>query len=149
MGGVKSSMIGRFAIIRSSTRMGRQKPSRARTSRFAAPSRRPSVPPATMSCTRCSLPAGPPEKVCCATLTRVPPWLSRMSTDSTPPRVARRTSVIGVRAPMNCGTGWNSTRTAGTLCRHARYPIAPSTRRMGTTKMMSHTRALERATKPC
>src|SRR6185295_11101677 len=48
-------------------------------------SRRPRVPPATMSCTRCSLPAGPPEKVCCATLTRVPPWLSRMSTDSTPP----------------------------------------------------------------
>ena len=36
-------------------------------------------------------PAGP-EKVCCATLTRVPPWLSRMSTDSTPVRLARRTT---------------------------------------------------------
>ena len=70
-----------------------------------------------------------------------------MSTDSTPPRLARRTSVIGVRAPMNCGTGWNSARTAGTLCRHARYPITPSTSTIGTIKMMSQTRALERATK--
>jgi hypothetical protein len=28
--------------------------------------------------------------------------------------------VMGVRVPMNFGTGENSARTAGTLCRHAR-----------------------------
>ena len=56
--------------------------------------------------------------------------------------------MTGACAPMNCGTGWNSTRTAGTVCRHARYPIAPRTSTMGTTKRMIHTRAPERATKP-